>query len=59
MSLAEPKLLTISAPGAPMEVKIQVGGKKKPLAPKQDVTKPEKSVKLMNKQREEFKSKYG
>lgn len=49
MSLSEPKTLKISAPGAPMDVNIVIGGKKKPMAPKQDTSKPEKSVKLMNK----------
>ena len=57
--LLEPKKLMISAPGAPMDVNIVIGGKKKPMAPKQDTKKPEKSVKLMNKEREEFKKKFG
>ena len=52
--LLEPKQLKISAPGAPMDVNIVIGGKKKPMAPKQDTKKPEKSVKLMNKERGNF-----
>ena len=32
--LLEPKTLKISAAGAPMDVNIVIGGKKKPMAPK-------------------------
>jgi len=58
MALDEPRTLKISAAGAPMDVNIVIGGNKKPLVPKQNVKKPEKSVKLMNKKLEEFKSKF-
>lgn len=55
--LKDPQLLQVSAPGAGMEVNLQIGGNSKPMQPRQDLSKPERSIRLMKEKQKKLKKR--